>query len=65
MPQVIEQTLVPLAQIPADVERATGWRPGDRTVKDWLARNLLTRVKVGGRVFVRADELAELLKARG
>ncbi len=44
----------------AEVAEAFGREP--RTVRSWIERGLLEREKIGGAVFIRVDQIEEMLR---
>ena len=56
--------MIPLVDVPSEVEKCTGWRPNKITCKLWLDAGKVDGRKIGGRWFVNRDSLDSLLNGK-
>ncbi len=59
-----EQMMIPIAEVPAIVEKRSNWKPDLRTVRSWASSGKINGRKIGGRMFVCKISVEEMLDGK-
>lgn len=55
--------MIPIGEVPSVVEDEYGWKPALGTVRCWVREGRVKGVKFGGRVFVVAESLHDIVES--